>query len=480
MKNYRIILLLIICVNCGIAQNNLSLDEIINIYFDKTNASKVNTINKNIGNSIYSLYKAGLKPQVTLNFQAPNYTKTSQQIVQPNGSILFQSISQNNSLVGLQLQQAIPFTGGTFFAQSELRRFDDFSFDTKSYNGIPVRIGILQPVFGFNPYKWDNLIQPLELIAANAGYQFEKENIKSNIVQLYFNVLIAQTAKKIAFANNLSHIRLDTIAKEKFDLGKISREEKLQIETGLENSEIVLQQYKYDEITAFRSLNGYLNGSQLDSNTQFIIPQLLIPAVINEAEVINLARNNYPVLLRNKINILEAQRNMAKTKTDYGIQANLYASFGWARGSEQLEQIYTQPFIEQQVNLTVAIPIVNWGSARHANAIAKEQLERTKIVQQQSETDFINNIREQITFLNFSQTRIRSLDEIQHKSEERYNISNERYLLGKISLTDLNLAQQEKDQMKMSYIMALRDYWVSLYELRKFTGYDFINNLPIK
>ncbi len=60
------------------------------------------------------------------------------------------------------------------------------------------------------------------------------------------------------------------------------------------------------------------------------------------------------------------------------------------------------------------------------------------------------------------------MNEIQQKSEERYNISNERYLLGKISLTDLNLAQQEKDQMKMAYIMALRDYWVSLYELRKY------------
>ncbi|WP_287419642.1 TolC family protein [Candidatus Brachybacter algidus] len=98
----------------------------------------------------------------------------------------------------------------------------------------------------------------------------------------------------------------------------------------------------------------------------------------------------------------------------------------------------------------------------------------------QGEADFVNNIKTEITLLNHSQQRIVSLNEIQQKSEERYNISNERYLLGKISLTDLNLAQQEKDQMKMAYIMALRDYWVSLYELRKLTGYDFINNSPIK
>jgi outer membrane protein len=164
----------------------------------------------------------------------------------------------------------------------------------------------------FNPYKWDKLIQPLELNAAISTYTFERENIKSNIVQLYFDVLIAQTAKQIAITNKISHIRLDTIAVEKFELGKISRDEKLQIETGLENSEIVLKQYQYDEVISFNSLNSYLNGAQLDSTIKFVIPAILIPAKINEEEIIELATRNYPQLLRNKINILEAQRNIAQ------------------------------------------------------------------------------------------------------------------------------------------------------------------------
>jgi len=479
-KSIKLIIIFLSINSIVFGQNTMTLEEVINSYFERTNAAKINTIDKNIATSNFLLYKAGMKPQVSLNFQVPNYSKTSVQIVQPNGSIAFQSISQNNSLVGLQLLQAIPWTGGTFFAQSELRRFDDFSTDFNSYNGIPIRLGINIPVLGFNPYKWDKLIQPLELNAAISTYKFETENIKSNIVQLYFDVLIAQTAKQIAVTNKISHIRLDTIAVEKFELGKISREEKLQIETGLENSEIVLKQYQYDEVTSFNSLNSYLNGAQLDSTIKFVIPAILIPAKINEEEIIELATRNYPQLLRNKINILEAKRNIVQTKTNYGIRANLYGSFGWARGSQQIKDIYTQPFVEEQLSLTVAIPIVNWGSARQANSIAKNQLERAKLMDIQGEADFINNIRTEITFLNHSQQRIISLNEIQQKSEERYNISNERYLLGKISLTDLNLAQQEKDQMKMAYIMALRDYWVSLYELRKLTGYDFINNSPIK
>jgi outer membrane protein len=311
-KSIKLIIIFLSINSIVFGQNTMTLEEVINSYFERTNAAKINTIDKNIATSNFLLYKAGMKPQVSLNFQVPNYSKTSVQIVQPNGSIAFQSISQNNSLVGLQLLQAIPWTGGTFFAQSELRRFDDFSTDFNSYNGIPIRLGINIPVLGFNPYKWDKLIQPLELNAAISTYTFERENIKSNIVQLYFDVLIAQTAKQIAVTNKISHIRLDTIAVEKFELGKISREEKLQIETGLENSEIVLKQYQYDEVTSFNSLNSYLNGAQLDSTIKFVIPVVLIPAKINDQEIIALATRNYPQLLRNKINILEAQRNIVQ------------------------------------------------------------------------------------------------------------------------------------------------------------------------
>ncbi|MBP7541037.1 MAG: hypothetical protein KA802_14045, partial [Saprospiraceae bacterium] len=162
-KSIKLIIIFLSINSIAIGQNTMTLEEVINSYFERTNAAKINTIGKNIATSNFLLYKAGMKPQVSLNFQVPNYSKTSVQIVQPNGSIAFQSISQNNSLVGLQLEQAIPWTGGTFFALSELRRFDDFSTDFNSYNGIPIRLGINIPVLGFNPYKWDKLIQPLEL-----------------------------------------------------------------------------------------------------------------------------------------------------------------------------------------------------------------------------------------------------------------------------------------------------------------------------
>jgi len=53
-------------------------------------------------------------------------------------------------------------------------------------------------------------------------------------------------------------------------------------------------------------------------------------------------------------------------------------------------------------------------------------------------------------------------------------------LIGKISITDLNLAQTEKYQASAGYIAALRGYWNAFYTVRLLTLYDFEKREKIK
>ena len=55
------------------------------------------------------------------------------------------------------------------------------------------------------------------------------------------------------------------------------------------------------------------------------------------------------------------------------------------------------------------------------------------------------------------------------------NLLKNRYLIGKISITDLNLALQDKDVAKKKYIQSLRDFWVAYFRIRKLTIFDFHN-----
>ncbi|MEM6647605.1 MAG: TolC family protein, partial [Bacteroidota bacterium] len=48
-----------------------------------------------------------------------------------------------------------------------------------------------------------------------------------------------------------------------------------------------------------------------------------------------------------------------------------------------------------------------------------------------------------------------------------------RYSIGSIDITELFNAQQAKDSARRAYIQELRSFWVSYFQLRRLTLYDF-------
>src|SRR5262249_17890856 len=54
-----------------------------------------------------------------------------------------------------------------------------------------------------------------------------------------------------------------------------------------------------------------------------------------------------------------------------------------------------------------------------------------------------------------------------------------RYVIGRISIDNLYIAQNEKDQALNQFVQALRGYWQAHYRLRRATLYDFETGQPI-
>jgi outer membrane protein TolC len=61
----------------------------------------------------------------------------------------------------------------------------------------------------------------------------------------------------------------------------------------------------------------------------------------------------------------------------------------------------------------------------------------------------------------------------------RYDLSKQRFLIGKIAVLDLNVALTDKDIAKRAYIDALHNYWSYFYAIRQLTLYDFLVDQPI-
>ena len=55
----------------------------------------------------------------------------------------------------------------------------------------------------------------------------------------------------------------------------------------------------------------------------------------------------------------------------------------------------------------------------------------------------------------------------------RFDVAKNRYVIGRIGINDLYVAQNEKDGAVQSYVQALRGYWAAHYRLRRLTLYDF-------
>jgi outer membrane protein TolC len=63
---------------------------------------------------------------------------------------------------------------------------------------------------------------------------------------------------------------------------------------------------------------------------------------------------------------------------------------------------------------------------------------------------------------------------------KRFEVAYNRYVIGKISLDNLFLAQSEKDQALTQSVLALRGYWLAHYRLRLLTLFDFAANRAIE
>ncbi len=461
------------------AQSTVELEQILNSVMDKSFAIKTAKNQKDIAEEGFKFYKSLLKPTIGLQASLPGYSKTSTPVIQPDGTISFTSIQQSNSNLSLFGTQVIAATGGTVFLNSDIQRFDDFSMNSDQFNGSPIRLGINQPLFGFNPWKYRPQIENLLIEESGLQYNISVEEALGTATELYFNILIAKQNLEIAKTNQLVNEKLLTITEERLALGKVSKDEKLQLEIELNNAKLDVSQAGLQVQQAIASLYTYTSESTPSEAANFMTPIIGEQTIIDQNALLEQYKFNRPEILAFQRAKRQAEMDLAQVKTEFGLQANLQASIGLARGAENLKDIYTDPFTEQQFNIGVQVPILDWGKRK--SAMKQVELREKDLDDEYEQQCLIieNEIKQRIYQFERLQSDIQLLKEIMEKAEERFTISNERYILGNIEITNLTLAQREKDQAKRNYINALQNYWVTYYELRALSGYDILTNKKI-
>ena len=426
----------------------------------------------------YRYYVASYKPSVTLT-SSPEFNRGIERVVQPDGTASFVHVSQVNSDVSVQISQNIPLTGGSVFINSSLMRDDQIEGDGRtSYRSQPITIGYQQSLLGYNDMKWNRRIEPLRWQEAQKQYNETMELVASQASSYFFELAAAQTDVDIARSNLASADTLCRYAEGRYNIGTITENEMLQLQLNKLREENNLLDADVNLQSAAEALRNFLNlptTTQLQVKTDDNVPQLEVPLT----EALELALQNSPDPDYYKRSQLESRQNLAYTKANTGLKADLYLQFGLSQTGQELRDAYRDPTDMQYARVSLSVPILDWGRGKGRRRVAQSNVDLADIHAEQGMKSFEQNVTKMVQQFNLQSRRVSVASQADKTAERRYEVARRLYVMGKSTILDLNSAISEKDAARRSFIQSLSTYWRLYYGLRSMTGYDFAMNTQI-
>ncbi len=465
-----------------------SLKEMINIARQQSIASKQASTTRENRFWQFQSYKSNYKPQLGLDGTLPGYNRSYSPVPQQDGTIQYRAVQNNNSDINLRLQQPISPTGATIFLNSGINRFDNFLVNPAlglekyhQYSGTPIEIGLYQPLFQYNRLKWDKKIEPLRYEESQREYIENLEEISLNTTRRFFDLVLSQINLRIAEKNVANNDTIFKIAQGRYNLGKIAENELLQLELQLMNSRQQVAQAQLDIETRNLRLKTWVGLTDV-ADLPLILPEDIPTFDVSEETALIQARANRSENINFERRMLEADAAIAQAKGDTGPSADLFARIGLTNNTLQdapAGDLYKDPGDQQIVSVGFEIPLMDWGRRKSRVKTAEASQKLVEYTVAQDIINFDEEVLTQVRQFEMLKEQIKITKVADEIAQKRYDITKNRYLIGKIAITDMNIALTEKDQAKAQYIQSLEDFWIAYFSLRRLTLYDFENDFQI-
>ena len=454
------------------AKLSLSLKDIVNLAIAQSTSIKY-VQNRNVNYYWrYQNFRTGFRPQLILNGDLPNYNHTTEPITQPDGSVEFKQVSNIQMFANVALSQSIPITGTYIYAASSLYRIQDFYNNNVDFSGTPISIGFVQPVFAYNSMKWSKRTEPL--IYEESGKEFIEsiEEISLRAAQYFFRYLRIQTNYNLAESNLKNSNDNLKIAQTRRELGTISENDFSRIRLSVINAQKALNKASMDLKNADFEIKTYI---QLDPEQEIELkmPLDIFLFNIDKNKALAEARQNRKETPEFERRLIEADRQLTWAKRNSGLSATLRGSYGMSNAATSVSGIYQQPEQQQQLRLSLSIPILDWGRSTSRIKMAESQRELVLYDVANDRRSFEREIVVQVEQFSLLKDQLNTSREADKVAENGYEIALKKFQNGEISITDLNISLQEREAAKRDYISSLEDYWEAYYNLRILTLYDF-------
>ncbi len=423
----------------------------------------------------FRAYKASRLPALKASAGLGNFNHSLTPLQDATtGEINYRSNFNLSNQVQLSLDQAITATGGTISLYSSIERLDQFG-DNKSvdYYSQPISLSYLQPIFSFNPFKWNKKIEPKSYERAKREYIESMENVTLTAVIFYWQYAAAQHNYDIAATNFKQSKELYSTSQEKFKLGTITKTALLQLELKVLNDSLAMNNNNITLISTSNVLGSFIGlnkNTKIAVDIEFDLPKLELTYI----NVLSDALKNSSFDIDQQIQMIEAERAIAMAKGERGISMQLNAKFGLSNNNEAFKNVYRNLRDQEVVGLTVSVPIYDWGLGKGKVQMARAQSETTKNKLEQSMIDYEQNIFVKVMQFNNQMGQCQIAQKAAQIADESYTLATQNFLSGTMTVTDLNAARTEYDNAQRNYVECVGDYWKYYYEIRKTTLHDYV------
>lgn len=458
----------------------LSLDDVVRLASEQSPNALIAKHRFRASYWQYRTFVAEYRPTLTLTGNLPDYS-TAYSRVWNSVAQQWEYASTNvlQTTGNLSLAQNIGLTGGSISLYSDLTYEKNFETDGERYITSPLNVRLTQPLFRYNELKWQKKIEPLKYEEARKTYLRDIENVHMMAVQYFFNLALAQINKEIAETNMQNADTLYQIALGRYNLGTIAEDELLQMELSYLNAGTAINESEMNLRDRELKLRSFLGFNQT-VRLELLIPNEIPDLEVDVNEVLKLAEQNNPELIALERQLVEAQSSVAQAKAEKGLNANLTASYGLRDQDPMLNMAYDQPNKQQTIRVGFSLPILDWGQGRGRYKMAQSSEELTRVQVEQSRVDFEQNLMLDVHQFNIQNDQVRIAAKSDTVAAKMFEVTKQRFLIGKIDVLELNNADTKKDQNKRSYIQALNNYWTYYYNMRALTLFDFITRKPLE
>jgi len=471
----RILCIAVLLVGAGeaVAQQHLSIEDAVRLAQDSSIVSfeSRNAYIRRLWHN--KTFDASRKFQLSFNL-VPNYYKY---INNPDLNY-FKSDNYNtlSAKAEFRLEQQFNSFGGNFYASTGAL-WSEFFAGTYSQNRMfsvaPLGIGYANELLGFNPFKWDKALEDFNLQSSGKVFLHNLEDIALETVRLYMDYVIADSNYEIAISSVKVLSRLESIAREKFKIASIPKNELTAVQLQRINAENRLNSCELKLATERKKLLSYLCIADSGQDLDAVLPELDSFISIDEQMAMDLALNSAPGIISAKAKVMETSRELDEAARRKGMQVGLDLNLGVQSSDAIVSKVLGTPSSYMVSLISLKIPLVDHGKA--VNRYKEAEFARRGAVNSVDEAE--RQVRMQVStavgdFHNNQKLLIRTKEALS-VADESFSLVESLYGEGQTDVNTLILAKNSRDDAYQNYLDALKDCWVGLYKLRGLCLYDF-------